>query len=167
MSTSSDNIEKQDNLSQSSNNNQFSDDEMIPTEDLLSELLAGPTVEEYCEAHQLVDLDLAAYLHAMAQAKGRRRIDIIHDAALNETFGYQIFSGDRNPSRDKSLQLAFGLKCTIREAQHLLTHAGANNLYARNRRDAIILFSLSRGSTLQETDGRLYRLGERTIQDES
>ena len=40
---------------------------------------------------------------------------------------------------------------------------GVNELYCKNRRDAIIIFALSHGYTLQKTEEELYRFGEETI----
>lgn len=110
---------------------------------------------------------MSTYLSTLLAEKGKRKIDVIHDANLNETFGYQIFSGERMPKRDKALQLAFGMACSVREAQRLLKHAGCNELYVKNRRDAIILFCIEHGQSLQETDALLYRFGEHTVQSEN
>ena len=40
---------------------------------------------------------------------------------------------------------------------------GANELYCKNRRDAIVIFAISHGYTLQKTEEELYRFGEATI----
>ncbi len=135
------------------------------TDDLLKELLAGPTADSFCSSYDSIDISLPDYLARMIEDKGLRKIDVIHAAALNETFGYQIFNGERRPSRNKVLQLAFGLHCTVPETQHLLIHAGLSELYCKNRRDAIILFCLDRSCDLGTADAELYRFGEPTIQD--
>ena len=84
-------------------------------------------------------------------------------ADLNDTFGYQIFKGTRHPSRDKVLQIAFAMALTLRETNRALTAAGASELYCKDRRDAIIIFCLDRGCSLQKVNEELYRFGERTI----
>ena len=84
-------------------------------------------------------------------------------SGINETFGYQIFMGQRGASRDKILQLAFAMNLTLRECNRLLKLSGANELYCKNKRDAIIIFCLDKGYTLQKTDDELYRFGEETI----
>ena len=84
-------------------------------------------------------------------------------AGLNDTFGYQIFKGTRKASRDKVLQLAFAMHLGLRETDRLLQAAGANELYCKNRRDAIIIFAVQKGYTLQKANEELYRFGEETI----
>ena len=53
---------------------------------------------------------------------------MVRMADLNETFGYQIFTGARHPSRNKVLQIAFAMALTLKETDRVLTAAGANVL---------------------------------------
>ena len=84
-------------------------------------------------------------------------------ANLNETFGYQIFKGERNPSRNKVLQIAFAMALSLRETNRALSAAGVNALNCKNRRDAIIIFCIDRGCSLQKVNEELYRFGEETV----
>ena len=90
-------------------------------------------------------------------------IGVVREAGINETFGYQIFTGARRASRDNLLKIAFAMGCTLREANRLLQAGGANELYCKNRRDAIVIFAISHGYTLQKTEEELYRFDEATI----
>ena len=133
------------------------------TEELLEELLTSPDPRRFIERNNVGERSLSAYLQQLLDEKGRKRADVIREAGLNETFGYQIFTGSRRASRDKVLQLAFALHCTLRETDRLLQAAGANELYCKNRRDAIIIFAVDKGYSLQKVDEELYRFGEETI----
>ena len=133
------------------------------TEELLAELLAVPDIEGYLAANGGARKSLSDYLDELLSEKGLKRSEVVRDAQLNETFGYQIFVGQRNPSRNKVLQLAFAMRCTLRETNRLLQLAGANALYAKDRRDAIIVFALDKGYSLIKTNEELYRFGEDTI----
>lgn len=133
------------------------------TEELLEELLSSPDPAKFADRHRITARTLPDYLKRLLDEKGLDRAQAVRDAGLNSTFGYQIFMGQRGASRDKVLALAFALRCSLKEANRLLQAAGANALYCKNRRDAIIIFCLSRGLTLRETDDELYRFGEDTI----
>ncbi|HIW75130.1 MULTISPECIES: XRE family transcriptional regulator [Gordonibacter] len=133
------------------------------TEELLQELLAAPDPRSFAERHRLTKRSLSEYLQYLLDEKGFERSDIVRKAGLNDTFGYQIFMGQRGASRNKVLQLAFAMGLTLKEADRLLQAAGANQLYCKDRRDAIIIFCLDHGYTLQKTDEELYRFGEDTI----
>lgn len=133
------------------------------TEELLQELLSVSDVRAFADGHRIEKRSLSEYLQQLLDEKGLARADVVRKAGLNETFGYQIFMGQRGASRNKVLQLAFAMGLTLRETNRLLQAAGANGLYCKNRRDAIIIFCLDRGFDLQKTDEELYRFHEDTI----
>lgn len=133
------------------------------TEELLEELLASPSPTKFVKKHHLANQTLSELLNAFLEEKGLARADVIRAAALNETFGYQIFMGQRNPSRNKVLQIAFAMRLNLRETNRILRAAGASDLYCKNRRDAIIIFCLDKGYRLQKTNEELYRFDEETI----
>lgn len=133
------------------------------TEELLEQLLATDDLNAFTSGHKLTERTLPEYLQQLLDEKGLVRSEVIRNAGLNETFGYQIFTGSRNASRDKLLQLVFAMKCTLKEANRLLQAGGASQLYCKNRRDAIIIFCLDHGASLLRTNEELYRFGEATI----
>ena len=133
------------------------------TEELLDELLSSSSLEGYLEQNKPSSRTLAEYLQQLLDEKGLERSRVVRMANLNDTFGYQIFKGTRHPSRDKVLQIAFAMALTLRETNRALAAAGASELYCKDRRDAIIIFCLDRGCSLQKVNEELYRFGERTI----
>ena len=52
---------------------------------------------------------------------------------------------------------------SLRETNRALRAAGTNELNAKCRRDAIIIFCLDRGCSLQKVNEELYRFGEETV----
>ena len=133
------------------------------TEELLEELLSAPDPVKFAEKHRIARRSLSEYLQQLLDEKGLERAEVVRASGLNDTFGYQIFMGQRGASRNKVLQLAFAMGLSLKEADRLLQAAGANELYCKNRRDAIIIFCLVHGYGLQKTDEELYRFGEETI----
>ncbi len=92
------------------------------TEELLARLLASATPQEYLDQTQVGERDFAAYLRSLLQQKGLTRADVLRACDVSPSFGYQVFQGTRRPSRDTAIALAFGLGCSLREAQRLLRH---------------------------------------------
>lgn len=136
------------------------------TDELLRQIERSKTPEGFLGSVADVERDLPGYLAEKLEEKGLRRSEVIREANLNETFGYQIFSGQRGASRDKILALGFALKLDLEEMRKLLNHANLGDLYSKNRRDAIIIFCVSHGYSLAHTDEELYRFGEETISDD-
>lgn len=133
------------------------------TEKLLEELLDAPNPDAFADKHSFEQRDLGSYLTQLVTEKGLKRSEVVRAAGLDATFGYQIFKGQRKPSRNKVLQLIFALSCSLREANRVLKAAGHNELYCKDRRDAIIIFCISRDCDLHRTDEELFRFGEATI----
>ena len=133
------------------------------TEEVLKELLEAPTIDSFVAEHDFPSCSLAEYLQQLLEKKNLERARVVRMADLNETFGYQIFTGARNPSRNKVLQIAFAMALTLRETNRALTAAGASALSCKSRRDAIIIFCIDHGCSLQKVNEELYRLGEETI----
>ena len=133
------------------------------TEGLLDELLSAPNPEAYLDSHDFGERTLSEYLQRLLEEKHLERAQVVRMAHLNETFGYQIFKEERNPSRNKVLQIAFAMALSLRETNRALSAAGVNALNCKNRRDAIIIFCIDRGCSLQKVNEELYRFGEETV----
>lgn len=133
------------------------------TEEVLKDLLEAPSIDSFIDKHEFPSCSLSDYLQQMLEKKHLERARVVRMADLNETFGYQIFTGARNPSRNKVLQIAFAMALTLRETNRALSASGASTLTCKNRRDAIIIFCIDHGCSLQKVNEELYRLGEETI----
>lgn len=90
----------------------------------------------------LNDIRLSDYLEQLLTIKKLPKADVIQASMLPRTYAYQIFQGIKQPSRDKVLQLAFAMKLTIEESDRLLKVAGFSPLYAKKKRDAVLLFAM-------------------------
>ena len=133
------------------------------TEDLLARLLAADRPEAFLDQEHIVDRTLPDYLYELLNDRGMRRSQVVRASGLNSTFLYDIFAGKVRPRRDHAIMLAFGLGCSLRETQRLLRLAGVSELWPKTRRDAIIIWCVNNGKTMQECDDELWRLGEKTL----
>ncbi len=137
------------------------------TDELLKQIMDARSLESVIKGSSFPDMSLCDYLNFLLEQKQLRRIDVIKDAHINETFGYQIFTGQRNASRNKILAIALAMKLDVDETQHLLSAANVGCLYCKNRRDALILFCISHNYDLFKTDEELFRFDEETISPEA
>lgn len=132
------------------------------TKELLDALAFANSIDDVLDNEFSHDT-LTEYLHKLLIQKNLKKNQVIKKAELNTTFGYQIFNGERHATRNKLLQLIFAMELTVDEAQHLLTLAGVNPLYSRNRRDAILLYCLMQKKSLSETESLLFEQQEALI----
>lgn len=141
----------------------MSDMEEPLTEDLLQKLLVSDDPSSFIDENDIGQRNLPGMLADLLDSKNLRRVDVVHEAQLNETFGYQIFKGQRRPSRNKVLQLALAMGLNLKETNRLMQAASVSPLYCKDRRDAIIIFCIDHNATLIETNESLYEFGEDTI----
>ena len=129
------------------------------TNEILQQLLQGSQSELERLLPQLHPRAFSEYLTALSEARGMSKAEVIRESGIPRTYAYQLFQGTRVPSRDKVLTLAIVLRCTIEECDRLLTLAAHQRLYAKDPRDALILFSLNRRESLDKIEERLNAYG--------
>lgn len=133
----------------------------INTEELNHQIKNATDIDDYLNRNRghMLSCRLHEYLGALLAEKNISKPEVVRDSLLDRAYVYQILSGERNPSRDKLLALAFGLKLTCEEAQKMLKLSGNRELYARDERDAVIFFALQRSKTIDETNELLQARG--------
>ncbi|OXS74189.1 hypothetical protein [Domibacillus enclensis] len=109
--------------------------------------------------NEFIDRKASHLLHDFIQEKKLKNVEVIERSNVTKDYFYAIYSGKRMPGRDKTLQLAFGMSLSLKETNLFLKTAGHNELYARNKRDLIIMVCLKDCKTLSETDYILYEIG--------
>lgn len=133
------------------------------TDELLQELIDTTDLAAFTRRHHNYATDLPSYLEQLLVEKGKVRAEVVREAGLNETHGYQIFVGTRGASRDKLICIAFALGADLTQTNKLLQTAGVSQLYCKSRRDAIITFCIAHQCSLQTVEEELYRFGEETL----
>ena len=84
-------------------------------------------------------------------------------AEIDEIYGYQIFSGKKNPSRNTLIAICIGARFTINEIQTALKIAGYATLYSKMKRDSIIIFGINNSKEVCEINEMLFDQNEDTL----
>ncbi len=124
------------------------------TDQLNHEIRMATDIKDYLKENKnnLLTASLSEHLNMLLARKRLRKADIVHGSLLERTYVYKIFSGEKIPSRDKLIAIAFGLHLSDSETQTLLKISGNRELYARDERDSLILFALHRKQTIFEVN---------------
>lgn len=135
------------------------------TEELMHELQKAEDVFEFTRQNEeeMEAISLTEQLEQLLKKYQKQKKDVIRDAGMDTTYGYQIFDGRKNPRRDKLLQLAFGFPLSIEETNRVFRAAGVSDLYVRCKRDTICMYCLQQKMTVDECNALLYRAGEETL----
>ena len=132
------------------------------TTQLEQELSSCASFHEYLSQNPCVTSgqDVSQLLTSLLQEKGLPRAELIARSGVNDIYVHQILSGKRHPSRNKLLCLAIALELGAEQVQELLKKCGYAPLYAKNRRDSVILYGLYHQQPLLAINDALYELGE-------
>jgi len=127
---------------------------------LWEQIFKASSIEEIYSQHdnETVMPSFSEYISSLCKQRGEVPERIIKKANIERAFGHAIFRGDRNPSRNTVLQLAFGFDADVDLAQSLLRHAGHSALYPRVPRDAVISYCLYHHMSLMDAQHILLEL---------
>ncbi|GFI46907.1 hypothetical protein IMSAGC019_02227 [Lachnospiraceae bacterium] len=128
------------------------------TDDLEHEIKAVTDIDDYLIKNKtyMLSHNLSQHLNMLLEQKGLTKADVVRGSLLHRTYIYQIFSGKKTASRDKLIALAFGMHLSAEEAQTMLKLSGNRILYARDQRDAILLFALNQRKPIMEANELLF-----------
>ena len=94
---------------------------------------------------QVPEIDFVTYLETLLLKKDVSKSELIKMTNLHRTYSYQIFNGQKKPSRSKIIQI-------IRETNNLLSLSDNGYLYPKVRYDAIILYALEHKKSIIDTN---------------
>ncbi len=131
------------------------------TSSLLRRLINTSDLEEFMErnASEMGIPAFHVYITDLCKSQGKIPEQVIRQAGIERSYGHQLFNGTRKPSRDKVIQLAFGLELDLDDTQKLLQIAQKNPLYPKIKRDAAVLYCINNRKDILETQSVLMNLG--------
>lgn len=118
---------------------------MVTTNTLLNKIIRSKDFGKVLETNDdsFETQSISEYLKGLCEERGLVVGQVIKKSEVDRTYGHQIFNGTRVPSRDKLIQLAFGLELSLDETQKLLKKSGKSMLYAKVKRDAACIYGIS------------------------
>ena len=135
--------------------------EGISTRELWARLFKAASIDRFlaessgaCQMPSFSD-----HVNLLCERRGEVPGHVIERAGIERSFGHRLFSGERNPSRDTVIQLAFGFSLSTDEAQQLLKVARCTPLHPKVKRDAVIAYCLHNGKSLIDVQQVLYENG--------
>ena len=131
------------------------------TDELLNEIKSSKEIESFLSKNktEFAEAQLSEYIELLISEKGLQKSKVVARSGLNRIYAYQIFSGKRFPSRDKLIAIGFGLQLSLEEMDELLKYAGFSTLYARNKRDSIIIFAMNSKKSIFVLNDMLFENG--------
>ena len=109
--------------------------------------------EEFLAAEVARDLD------ELIRSRHVQKRQLFMDSNINESYGYEILSGKRYPSRDVLLSIFLSLHLSVDEVNRFFRTHGFAPLYVRKKFDAAVIYSLLHGWSVMQCNELLYENG--------
>lgn len=107
---------------------------------------------------------LSEYLCYVLEKKGIKKSEVIRQSGMDRGYAYDIFSGKKQPSRDKLLMICIGAGMNFEETQILLKHTGYPLLYPRIERDSVLIYSMEHNLTVINTNILLHEMNQKPLE---
>ena len=132
----------------------MAEEKRISTDELLKLLFKERSLEQFLQRNESAYLNtgFSDYISAWCRTHQKVPEQLILRANLEKSFGHQLFSGKRKPSRDTVIQLAFAMGADVAETQEMLKIARKSLLYPRIKRDTVIIYCLHNRISLVDTE---------------
>lgn len=135
------------------------------TSELLKELNNTNNIENYLKQNNeyMTNTSISDYLYDIFAEKCLIKSRVFKKAEIDEIYGYQIFSGKKNPSRNTLLAICIGAGFSLNEIQASLKVAGFATLYAKSQRDSIIIWGINNNMDVCQINEALFDNNESTL----
>ena len=138
---------------------------MTETNDMKESLMSTADLDRFLAEHRsdFTQTTAADYLNLLFSRKNVTKASLAKNACMSEVYLHQVFAGKRNPSRNRLICICFGLGASLDETQEFLKHCGHAQLYAKIKRDAIVIYGLVNGLGLNEVNDKLFAENEESL----
>ena len=137
------------------------------TGDLMEQLIATDTPEDLDnyleEIRDKYPKNFSSYIKAILDSKGMSVADMQKLSGIERTYIYQIMNGRKHPGRDKIVAIAIACRMTLPECQRALEIAKEGILYAKSKRDSLMIYAVNKKMSISELQALLEKYGQQPL----
>jgi len=135
------------------------------TDELVQELMETGSIEDFLSDNesQFIPESFSSYITEMYKSCNLTKAEVARRSGVSEIYLHQLFAGRRKPSRDRAICVCIGMQASLEQTQTLLRHSELAQLYAKNRRDAIIMYGITNGYSLSQVNEELLSAKEEEL----
>lgn len=109
-------------------------------------------------AKDFLDIPLSRYLKALIEKRDYSKAQVIRESGINRRFFFDILADKRKPTRNYVLRILIALQIPLKNVQWLLRATGYAQLYSRDRRDSVIIYSINHKAGVNECNDMLKKV---------
>ena len=133
----------------------------VDTVSLLESLKETKTLTEIFEANKFAftDMSIGEYIDAEIIRRGLVKNKVIKESGINKRFFFDILSGSKKPSQRYIIRIFLAMQMDFNDVQWLLRACDYPQLYAKNKRDAVIIYCINHKLPVGECNRMLNKVG--------
>ena len=131
------------------------------TEHILEEIKGSKSLTEFLEENksQFNLLPIGKYIEAEIENKGLKKEKVIKDSGIVKRYFNQIISGEKTPSRRYIIRIFLSMQLDLVDVQWYLKACDYNQLFVKNKRDAIIIYCINKKLSVKDCNDMLNNVG--------
>jgi hypothetical protein len=133
----------------------------IDTEKVLNKLSGTKSITEFLDENKNAFdlLTIGEYIELELKNRNLTKASVIRKSGINKRFFFDILAGKKTPNRRYIIRLFLALGLNFLDAQWYLKACDYPQLYAKNKRDSIIIYCLNKKLSVSECNKMLNNVG--------
>jgi len=131
------------------------------TKDLLEELKNKKSLTEIFDENKAMfsNMSIGEYISAEISRRNFTKARIIKASGINKRFFFDILGGKKSPNRRYIIRIFLALQLDLNDVQWYLRATDYPQLYARNKRDAVIIYCINHKLSVDACNKMLNNIG--------
>ena len=131
------------------------------TKKMLEKISVTKCITQFLEENSELfkDMSIGEYINLEIVRRKIKKAKVIKDSGINKRFFFDILAGKRNPNRRYIIRIFLAMQMEIDDVQWYLKACDYPQLYAKNKRDCVIIFCLQNKLSVDECNKMLNKIG--------
>lgn len=109
-------------------------------------------------------LTFSSYIDTLLDRYQLSKSNLIQRTHIDRTYAYQLLQGKKRGSKDKIIQFVLAMHCSLEECNRLLLLSDHGKLYAKQKRDSILIYAIETKMDIFATNELLLEFQEDCLQ---
>ncbi len=105
------------------------------------------------------DMTIGDYISIEIEKRKMTKAKVIKYSGINKRFFFDILSGKKTPNRRYIIRIFLALQLDLNDVQWYLKAADYPQLYARDKRDCVIIYCINHRLSVDECNKMLNKIG--------
>lgn len=131
------------------------------TEKMLDELKNAHSLTAFFEENreQFKDTTIGEYIELEIEKRNLKKAYVIKHSGINKRYFNDIIANHKTPNQRYIIRIFLAMKLDLSDVQWYLQACDYPQLYARNKRDAVIIYCINNQLSVDECNHMLNKIG--------